>query len=206
MAADLKSRNVVITGGTGALGSAVVKEFLDQSFLDGGATCHVTWVLEHELTHFPYRDRVTLHQVDCADEQAVAKLYQSLDKLWASIHIVGGFAMAAIEKTSADDFRAMFDMNALTCFLCCREAVKLIRKTRGGGRIVNVAARPALVPAGGMIAYTTSKAAVANRKAMPDADFDAWPKVEQVASAIAFLAGPSNALTSGEVVPVYGKA
>jgi NAD(P)-dependent dehydrogenase (short-subunit alcohol dehydrogenase family) len=91
------------------------------------------------------------------------------------------------------------------------------------------------VPAGGMIAYSTSKAAVAsitqcladelksdrilvnavvpsimdtpaNRNAMPDAKFDNWPKVNQVARAIAFLAGPENALTSGALVPVYGGA
>jgi NAD(P)-dependent dehydrogenase (short-subunit alcohol dehydrogenase family) len=46
----------------------------------------------------------------------------------------------------------------------------------------------------------------ANRRAMPGADFDAWPKVEDVARAIAFLASPANALTSGALVPVYGQA
>jgi len=46
----------------------------------------------------------------------------------------------------------------------------------------------------------------ANRAAMPKADFTAWPKVEQVAGAIAFLASPSNALTSGALVPVYGRS
>src|SRR5436305_1218164 len=71
--------------------------------------------------------------------------------------------------TSAADFRKMFDVNALTCFLCCREAVRRMRLTGksdagggAGGRIVNVAARPAVVPAGGMIAYGTAKAAVAS--------------------------------------------
>jgi NAD(P)-dependent dehydrogenase (short-subunit alcohol dehydrogenase family) len=105
----------------------------------------------------------------------------------------------------------------------------------GGGRIVNVSSRPALVPTGGMIAYTTAKAAVssitqclaeevkpdgilvnavvpsimdtpANRAAMPKADFSKWPKVEEVAAAILFLASGENALTSGALVPVYGKA
>jgi NAD(P)-dependent dehydrogenase (short-subunit alcohol dehydrogenase family) len=104
-----------------------------------------------------------------------------------------------------------------------------------GGRIVNVAARPALAPTGGMIAYSTAKAGVAsltqclaaevlaegilvnavvpsiidtpvNRKSMPDADFSAWPKAEQIAETIRFLASPANALTSGTLVPVYGRA
>jgi NAD(P)-dependent dehydrogenase (short-subunit alcohol dehydrogenase family) len=46
----------------------------------------------------------------------------------------------------------------------------------------------------------------ANRAAMPKADFASWPKVEQVAETIAFLASPANALTSGALVPVYGRA
>jgi NAD(P)-dependent dehydrogenase (short-subunit alcohol dehydrogenase family) len=46
----------------------------------------------------------------------------------------------------------------------------------------------------------------ANRAAMPTADYSAWPKVEEVAEAIVFLASPENALTSGALVPVYGKA
>jgi NAD(P)-dependent dehydrogenase (short-subunit alcohol dehydrogenase family) len=46
----------------------------------------------------------------------------------------------------------------------------------------------------------------ANRKAMPKASFDAWPKVEEVAATILFLASPDNRVTRGAVVPVYGKS
>ena len=229
---ELEGRRIVITGGTGFLGSAIVKRFVDD-----GADVHVTWVMEEELKRFTLRDRVTLHQLNAGDEAAVAAFYSGLPDLWASVHTVGGFAMAPVDKTSAADFRKMFELNALTTFLCCREAVKKMRQSPGkaGGRIVNVAARPAVVPGGGMIAYSTSKAAVAsitqslaeevkddgilinavlpsimdtpaNRRSMPDADFAKWPKVEQVAEAIAFLASPRNALISGALVPVYGRS
>ena len=232
MGAGFGGRRVVVTGGTGFLGSAVVK-----SLLDRGAACVVTWRTEGELRHFDLAGRVQLHQVDLASEEQVTRLYAGLGDLWASLHLAGGFAMSPVGQTSVDEFRRMFDVNAVTCFLCCREAVRAIRRggAGGGGRIVNVAARPAVVPAGGMIAYSASKAAVAsitqslaeevkaegilvnavlpstmdtaaNRKAMPNADFDKWPKVEQVAAAVAFLASPENALTSGALVPVYGRA
>ena len=46
----------------------------------------------------------------------------------------------------------------------------------------------------------------ANRKAMPKADHAAWPKVEEVAATILFLASPDNRVTRGAVVPVYGKS
>jgi NAD(P)-dependent dehydrogenase (short-subunit alcohol dehydrogenase family) len=108
---------------------------------------------------------------------------------------------------------------------------------RGGGRIVNVAARPALEwrSGAGMSAYTIAKTGVAaltvtlaeeaakdgilvnavapsimdtatNRAAMPKADFGVWPKVEEVAATILFLASPDNKVTRGAIVPVYGKA
>ena len=46
----------------------------------------------------------------------------------------------------------------------------------------------------------------ANRAAMPAADHAAWPRPEQLAETIAFLASPANTLTSGALVPVYGRA
>jgi NAD(P)-dependent dehydrogenase (short-subunit alcohol dehydrogenase family) len=46
----------------------------------------------------------------------------------------------------------------------------------------------------------------ANRAAMPKADFAKWPKVEEVAATIAFLASPQNAVTRGALVPVYGRS
>jgi NAD(P)-dependent dehydrogenase (short-subunit alcohol dehydrogenase family) len=169
------------------------------------------------------------------DEAAVARLYQPISLLWASIHLAGGFAASALRETSAATMRAQIDMNLVSCLLCCRAAV--IAMAGAGGRIVNVAARPALEwrSGAGMTAYAASKAAVAaltaalaeeiakdgilvnavapsimdtpaNRKAMPKADYDLWPKVEEVAATIMFLASPANRVTRGAVVPVYGRS
>jgi NAD(P)-dependent dehydrogenase (short-subunit alcohol dehydrogenase family) len=51
-------------------------------------------------------------------------------------------------ETSLADFRQMFETNAVTSFLCSREAVRKMRSSAGnaGGRIVNVAATPAVIP------------------------------------------------------------
>jgi NAD(P)-dependent dehydrogenase (short-subunit alcohol dehydrogenase family) len=46
----------------------------------------------------------------------------------------------------------------------------------------------------------------ANRAAMPKADHKAWPKVDEVAATILFLASPENKVTRGAVVPVYGQS
>ena len=46
----------------------------------------------------------------------------------------------------------------------------------------------------------------ANRTSMPKADYALWPKVEEVAATIVFLASPDNRVTRGGIVPVYGKS
>jgi NAD(P)-dependent dehydrogenase (short-subunit alcohol dehydrogenase family) len=218
-------RHVIVTGGTGALGTALVG-----ALLQSGAHCHVPFIEASVSQNFQHAQNrnVTLYAgVDLADEAQVAKLYNALPSLWASIHLAGGFAASKIANTSKADLMQMIDMNLVSAFLCAREAVKAIARSGDGGRIVNVAARPALEPrhGAGMTAYTVSKAGAeevvsqntlvnavapsvmdtaANRAAMPKADYAKWPKVEDVAATILFLASPENRVTRGAVVPVYG--
>jgi NAD(P)-dependent dehydrogenase (short-subunit alcohol dehydrogenase family) len=160
--------NVVVTGGTGALGTAVVTRLRM-----AGAVCHVTNFVAAELETYAHRDDPAVHVhtgIDLADEAAVGAFYAGLPPLWASIHLAGGFAMAPVAETSAGDFMSQIQINALSAFLCTAAAIREIRgravpgpSGARGGRIVNVAARPALEPrlGAGMAAYTASKAAVA---------------------------------------------
>lgn len=229
-----RDKSVVVTGGTGALGRGVISVLLEQ----GAERVIVPNIDAALLASFDLKDDPRVHVVDGVnglDEAQVAALYEAQPSLWASIHLVGGFAMAPLADTTAASFEKMWRLNAMTAFLSSREAVKSMRRGQVGGRIVNVAARPALTPTGGMNAYATSKAAVVsltqslaeelkpegiwvnavapsimdtpdNRKAMPKADHAKWPKVEEVARAIVFLASPDNALTTGTIMPVYGYA
>ena len=232
MSNDYAGRNVVVTGATGGLGEAVVRN------LSGtGASVHVP-VRHPDKARALYagQDRVRVAAVaDLGDEGGVAAFYAGLPPIWASIHCAGGFAMSPIDETTLADLRTMLDMNAISTFLCCREAVKAMRGR--GGRIVNVAAQPGVEPrrGSGMAAYAAGKAAVAaitlalaeevagdgiwvnavvpsildteaNRTAMPKADHSKWPKVADVAATIAFLASPQNAVTRAALVPVYGRS
>jgi NAD(P)-dependent dehydrogenase (short-subunit alcohol dehydrogenase family) len=231
---DYRDRHVVVTGGTGALGSAMV-----DALIKAGAVCHVPYIDRNEAERFAFRDHPQVKlvaDIQLTEEAAVAKLYGGVPKLWASIHIAGGFAMSPVADTTKSDLMKQVEMNFVTAFLCCRAAVTAMTVTGAGGRIVNVATRPALEwrAGAGMVAYTASKAAVAaltvalaeevvkagilvnaiapstmdtpaNRRAMPKADHAAWAKVEEVATTILFLASPENRVTRGAVVPVYGR-
>lgn len=164
---NFAKRHVVITGGTGVLGSAVVTRLLEL-----GATCHVPSFNAPELKGKRNRKNPKLNIVEGVDltyQGAVDSFYEDLPRLWASIHLAGGFAMAPIERTGTGEFHSMMSRNALSCYLCCLAALENMRiggarAGRGkGGRIVNVTARPALEQrtGAGMVLYTASKAAVA---------------------------------------------
>jgi NAD(P)-dependent dehydrogenase (short-subunit alcohol dehydrogenase family) len=211
----VRDLHIVVTGGHGALGQGVVG-----------------WFEAHgAIVHVPGDPPA----FDLADEAQATAYYAGLPSLWASIHLVGGFAMKPLVETSLADFERQWRTNTVTCFLACREAVRSMRQTGAGGRIVNVAARPVVQPTGGMIAYATAKAGVAaltqglavelaadrilvnavlpstidtpaNRAAMPGADHAAWPTPAEIAEAIGFLASPANTLTSGTLLPVFGRA
>ena len=228
---DLSGREAIVTGGTGALGGAVVGRLVA-----AGATVHVPVYAAEELDAFPYSDHdaVVLHEgLDLSVEADVTRLFGATTSLYASIQLAGGFAMDSITSTSLDTWDHLIRMNATTCFLSCREAVRAMAGR--AGRIVNVAARPVLVPTAQMTAYSASKAAVAaltlslaeelaessiwvnaivpsiidtpaNRAAMPDADHEVWPTPEQIAETVAFLASPQNSVTRGALVPVYGRS
>jgi NAD(P)-dependent dehydrogenase (short-subunit alcohol dehydrogenase family) len=227
---EFDNRTVIVTGGTGALGRAVVG-----ALLAAGARCRVPYIVDAEAATFPHNDNVTLVQgCDLTEEAGVARLYDGVNDLWASIHIAGGFAMGSIDDTDKAGLLHMLNTNFVSCFLCCRAAIG--KFGAAGGRIVNVAARPGIEPrlGAGMAAYAASKAAVAaltqalaaevagrgilvnavapsiidtpaNRAAMPTADHEAWPKPEQIAATMAFLASPANQVTTGAIVPVHGR-
>ena len=236
MTFNFSDRHVVVTGGTGALGTAVVG-----ALLVAGATCHIPYFIEDEEKRFAHRDHPRVKLIggaNIASQTAVTRIYEGVPKLWASIHLAGGFDARPVAETDETELMGMLRTNLVTCFLCCAESVRSIRRAGGGGgRIVNIAARPALEPrlGAGAAAYAASKAAVAtltealaaevlaegifvnavapsiidtpaNRASMPKATFSLWPKAEEVAEVILGLASPENRITSGAVIPVYGRA
>ncbi len=230
---NFRDRHVVVTGGAGALGTAVVGALVEL-----GALCRVPCFDEAEAQRFRWREHkqvTVMVSGSLAEEAAVDRVYQGIAPLWASIHIAGGFAFGPLREAPVATLRQQIDMNLVSSLLCCRAAVRAM--SGSGGRIVNVAARAGLEwrSGAGMVAYAASKAAVAaltaalaeevakedilvnavapsimdtpaNRRDMPKADHTLWPKVEEVAATILFLASPDNRVTRGAVVPVYGKS
>jgi NAD(P)-dependent dehydrogenase (short-subunit alcohol dehydrogenase family) len=229
----LQDRHVVVTGGTGALGVAVVKGLVAE-----GAHCHVP-AIESAVPadRFPKGKVSVATNVDLSDEASVSAFYDKLPPLHAVVNIAGGFAWAPIADSPEKILQQQLSMNFLSCALSCRQAVANFRKAGRGGHIVNISARPALNPRQGanMSAYTASKAAVAaftvalaeelkgenisavalcpstidtpaNRADMPKADHASWVKPASIAALIVAQIGLGDPINSGALIPIYGRA
>jgi NAD(P)-dependent dehydrogenase (short-subunit alcohol dehydrogenase family) len=223
---------VLVAGGTGALGGAVLRELLD-----AGYEVTSTWVVERERERIEAElgDRVSLVQADLFEDEPAAAAVQAVPELEAVVNLVGGFASGPkVHETSSGDFLRIVRLNLEPAFRLAHAAMPRLVE-RGGGAFVGVSARAALRPFPGAAGYATGKAALlafvtaldteyqadgvrcnavlpsvidtpANREATPDADFSKWVPPEQIARVIRFLVSDESAPVSGAGIPVYGRA
>jgi NAD(P)-dependent dehydrogenase (short-subunit alcohol dehydrogenase family) len=227
-------RTVIVTGGTGGLGVAVV-----QAFLDAGWRTVVPWVSERKLERLPEREGLELVQADMFDADAVGRVVDAAAgfegaPLRSVVNLVGGFsAPGKVADTPIESFEEQFRINLRPLYLIAAAAMPHLQVD--GGTLVAVSTRAALRPFAGAAGYCSSKAAVlafvgcldaeykddgvranailpsvidtpGNRAAQPNADTSKWVKPEQIAQTILFLSSDASSATSGAAIPVYGRA
>jgi NAD(P)-dependent dehydrogenase (short-subunit alcohol dehydrogenase family) len=220
---------VLVAGGTGYLGSAVVRELLS-----AGYAVAATWIAEAERERLA-SDAVDLVEADLFDPAQVEAAVAGVADLEAVVNLVGGYAQGPrVHETDPEQFDAIMRLNVKPGFLLARAAMPRLIE-RGGGAFVGVSARAAQRPFPGAAGYITSKAAVlalvgaldaeykqdgvrcnailpsvidtpANREAQPEADHSKWVQPEEIAKVVRFLVSDESAPTSGAAVPVYGRA
>ncbi len=221
---------VLVAGGTGALGAAVVRELVQR-----GHPVAATWVVEHERERLEDVEGVELIKADLFDPTQAAAAVAAISDLGAVVNLVGGYAEGErIHETDPDEFERLMRLNLRPNVLLARAAIPRFLR-RGEGAFVAVSARPALRPFPGAAPYIVSKAAVlsfvqaldaeyrhdgiranailpsvidtpANRAAQPDADWSKWVAPEEIARVVRFLISGDSTPVSGAAVPVYGKA
>lgn len=226
-------RSVLVTGGTGGLGTAVTAAFLDAGWRT------VVPVRDPDRTTRLPAGTVTA-PADLTDPDGVARAVataagDAAAPLRAVVNLVGGYAAGGlVHETPVDEFERMLRLNLRPTYLVTAAALPHLIEA-GGGAVVCVSSRAAVAPFAGAAGYATAKAAVlafaasvaveyrrsgvrcntvlpsvidtpANRAAQPRADHSRWVPPAQIAAVVRFLASDESAPTSGAAVPVYGQA
>ena len=165
MTGRFNGKSVLVAGGTGGLGQAVVLAFLDES-----ANVVVTYRRQDEFAALSKAagakgasGSLEGQQVDVTDEAAVRRLTEgilaSLGRVDVLVNTVGAYAGGlALWETDSKVFEQMLALNLRSGFVLCRVIVPVMMKQRNGA-IVNVSSRTAVDHAAGAAAYAASKAA-----------------------------------------------
>jgi NAD(P)-dependent dehydrogenase (short-subunit alcohol dehydrogenase family) len=165
----------------------------------------------------------------------VTQILAKWNRLDVLVNTVGGYAGGIpLWNLEPDVLQRMVSMNLLSGYALAKAAVPQMI-ARKSGAIVNVAAKAAWDHAPGASAYVATKAAAValmdslaadlmgsgvransilpsiidtavNRAAMPGADFSKWPKPEDIAKVILFLASEDARVIHGASIPVFGNA
>ena len=220
----LSGRRIVVLGGTGSLGRAVVERFRS----DGAS------VLVAD-TRPPADADLEYVAVDALDESSIAAAFAAAPRPQAVVNLIGGYTPPQpLSDLDIDVLRTQLELNLVTAATVTKQAMPVLA-AQAGGAIVHVSSRVATEKGENGFAYSVSKLGVlrlveaaaaegrelgvrvncimpsiidtpANRAALPRAHHERWPKPSELAAVLAFLVSGDAALISGAAIPVYGRA
>ena len=236
---NFSGKVVLVAGGTGGLGNAVSRAFLEE-----GAKVVVTYRKEEAFVALkratgPKAAELEGGVVDVTDERSTSEFVGGVlsrhGRVDALVNTVGGYVGGVkLWELETKAFDSMLSQNLRSGYVLARAVVPAMLKQKNG-TIVNVAAKAALDHGAGASAYAAAKAATVammdslaaevkgtgvrvnsilpsiidtavNRQAMPNANFAAWPKPEEIARVILFLCSDDAAVVHGAALPVYGNS
>ena len=230
---DFDGTVAIVTGASGALGSAAV-----ECFREAGATvCAIDVVTPDDADAMLDPDEETyFYEADLTDEsdveQVISDVLDDHGRLDHLLNIAGTWRGGDhIEDTDLEEFNLLWNVNLKTAFLTSKHALPALQETEGS--IVSVSARSALEGGAGDGPYRITKAGIRlltetlaeenrgtvrancvmpsvidtpmNREMMPDADHDSWVDPAEIAAVMAFLCSDGATVTSGGAIPVYGE-
>jgi NAD(P)-dependent dehydrogenase (short-subunit alcohol dehydrogenase family) len=234
---NFSNKIVLVTGGTGALGSSITKAFLESK-----ATVISSYHNDKEKidkTQTDTKPTVQLIKANITNEEEIEKLVLSVLDKYGSIDIlvnvvgafIGGKTVMELEEKEWD---MMMNVNLKSAFLISKHVARQMISSKYG-KIIHISSRLGLHSEGFDSAYAASKSGLirlveslaeetkrsninvncimpsiidtqANRKAMPNADFNKWVKPEDLANVVLFLCSEEAKTITGAAIPTFGVA
>ena len=222
---SVEGKVVMITGGTGAAGTAVT-----DAFLAAGWQVALVWNRKAAKEHpalFPVRADVSR-----TDEvtRAVTEILARKNRIDLLLNLVGGYAGGATRDTTDDVWNRMLTLNLTTAFIATRAVLPHMIAKRGGG-ILHVGSRASIQPFGGAVGYVVSKAGLGafvratalelegsgvtinavlpgtidtpeNRRDNPGAETTRWLSPQLLGETLLRLAGPGLEKINGALIPI----
>lgn len=234
VAYDFSNKVVLVTGGTGALGRALVKKFINSS-----ARTISSFRDDKEAENLKSENgKVELIKMDITNEEQILKTIPTIVERFGTVNIlvnvVGGYLGGRnITELGLSDWETMMDLNLKSAFLISKHVIPVMKSTGNGGKVVHISSRTGLKSEGSDSAYAASKAGLirfvesisqefkeyninvncilpsiidteANRKAMPKAEFSKWLSTDDLANVVLFLCSTDAKVINGAAIPTYG--
>ena len=228
-------KTILITGANGGLGAVTVKKFLDKGYkviaVDNSGT-HLGFAAAHDNFELKSVDATNEAEVSAFVEEII-ELYDNID---GALMLVGSFAMGDIAATDGEALRKMYSINFETAYFFARPLfAHMLEKGYGRITFVGARPALKPEQGKGVLAYSLTKGMLfhladllnatakgknivasviapstidtaANRKSMPDADFSAWVKPEEIASLLELICSEEGNALREPIYKIYNNA
>jgi len=235
MVYDFSNKVVLITGGTGALGRAVV-----EAFTSANAISIATYITDKEAQKAKTKiGTLDLVKADITKEDEVRKLASNIiqkhNRIDVLVNVVGGFIGGKkVSDLEESEWDKMMNVNLKSAFLISKHVLPVMVLAKQG-KMIHISSRTGMKSSGLDSAYAASKSGLirlvesiseevkeyginvncilpsiidtdANRKAMPNSDFSKWVKTGDLTNLVLFLCSEDAKAISGAAIPAYGLA
>lgn len=153
-AMDLNGRSVIIAGGTGTIGRAIAEHAIRLGFT-------AIALARGERRKPPAGAHFVACDIGSPDDlHRVLTLIQSeYPAIWAGVNCVGSNRIRAFEQYSVDDIDCLLQDNLKSAILFCQRLIPILR-SKGGGRLINIASQAGIAPQEYNVVYSAAKAGV----------------------------------------------
>ena len=158
-------KNVLVTGATGNIGSAIAKKMAQKGYnvaIHTNSKPEKAQQLAFELSQ-NYKVKTEWIKADLTDEKSVKDMFDSLEKKLGSIDVLvnnaGISSVKMLCDTSLEEWDRVHDVNLKSAFLCSKKASENMVHNKWG-RIINISSVWGQVGASCEVAYSSSKAAL----------------------------------------------